>query len=75
MHARGMCHEDDKEASKENGQGSQPDILKYLGNYSFETKAITRLLYSRTWEIQGSLISSVHPGVDILATKINLEKF
>lgn len=40
MHARGMCHEDDKEASKENGRGSQPDILKYLENYSFETKAI-----------------------------------
>lgn len=39
MHARGMCHEDEKEASKENSWGSQLDILKYLGNYSFETKA------------------------------------
>lgn len=31
MHARGTCHEDDKETSKENGWGSQPNILKYLG--------------------------------------------
>lgn len=39
MHARGMCHEDEKEASKENSWGSQSNILKYLGNFSFETKA------------------------------------
>lgn len=50
MHARGMCHEDDKETSKENGWGSQPDILKYLEKYSFEVKAATRLPNSKTWE-------------------------
>lgn len=70
-----MCHEDDKEASKKNDEGNQLDILKYLGKYCFETKAITRLLYSRTWESWGFLISAIQPGVNILAIEINSEKF
>jgi hypothetical protein len=37
-----------KKLPKRIARGSQPDILKYLGNYSFETKAISRLLYRRT---------------------------
>lgn len=60
MHARRMCYEDDKETSKENGWGSQPDILKYLGKYSFEAKAAPRLPYSRTWA--GLFDLYQHPG-------------
>lgn len=30
--------------------GSQTDILKYLGKYSFEAKATTTLPYTRSWE-------------------------
>lgn len=50
MHAKGMYHEDEKEASKEN---SQSDIWNALGIILLKLRQITRLLYSGTWKNKG----------------------